>query len=157
MENQYTPHQNEKHHQDSHHDQLYPYQKPHSHQTGYGISPFVADMEKITEHNSKFKTVLWNGKHLQCNLMSVAKEIGLEIHADSDQFLYIEEGMGYTVMGKDRNNLTYHAKLNKNSAVFIPAGTWHNIVNTGNRPLKLFSIYSPPHHGDFHDSGVINY
>lgn len=76
----------------------------------------------------------------------VGGEIGLEIHPATDQFLRIEDGQGLVKMGDREGRLYFQEKLNDDSAIMIPAGTWHNIINTGNKPLKLYSIYAPPHH-----------
>lgn len=66
--------------------------------------------------------------------MSIRDEIGLEMHHDTDQFLRVEEGYGLVMMGKSKDNLNYQTKINKDSAIFVPAGTWHNVINCGNSP-----------------------
>ena len=116
--------------------------------TDYGPGPFVVDIEKATIHNDTYRTALWTGPHLQLTLMSipVGEDIGLEVHPDNDQFLRIEEGDGVALMGSAKDNLTIRQRVFENSAVFVPSGTWHNIVNTGPKPLKIYSIYAPPHH-----------
>ncbi len=73
-------------------------------------------------------------------------EIGLEIHQDTDQFIRIEGGRAVVKMGKFENQLDFRQSLCIGDAVFIPAGTWHNIVNVGGCPLKVTSIYAPPRH-----------
>lgn len=114
----------------------------------YGSSPFVIDINKATKQNNTFRTALWTGTHLQTTLMSidVGDDIGLEIHPDVDQFLRIEQGQGITRMGKNKNNLNFERPVFDDYAIFIPAGTWHNLINTGDVPLKLYSIYAPPNH-----------
>ena len=116
--------------------------------TDYGPNPFVTDINKATIANNNYRIALWTGTHLQTTLMSIPAggEIGLEVHPDTDQFLRLEEGNGITVMGNEKNNLTFQAPVYNDSAIFIPAGTWHNIINTGANDLKLYSIYAPPHH-----------
>jgi len=116
--------------------------------TDFGSEPFVTDIVKATSNNNTFRTALWTGKHLQLTLMSipVGCDIGLEVHPDVDQFLRIEEGQGLTQMGKSKDNLCFKQLVYDDSAIFIPAGTWHNITNTGCKPLKLYSIYAPPNH-----------
>lgn len=113
-----------------------------------GNDPFVVDIEKITEQNNNFRTTLWTGTYLQLTLMSIepGSSIGLEIHPNTDQFLRIEQGFGRVIMGKNRENLNYQQNVKDGFAVLVPAGTWHNILNIGNAPLKLYSIYAPPHH-----------
>ena len=76
----------------------------------------------------------------------VGEDIGLEIHHDHDQFLCAEEGQGLAQMGDQQDHLYFSQPVFDNSAVFVPAGTWHNVTNTGNKPLKLYSIYAPPEH-----------
>lgn len=114
----------------------------------YGPQPFVIDINQATKQNNSFRTALWTGSQLQVTLMSlgVGEDIGLEMHPDVDQFLRIEQGQGITQMGKSKDNLTYKRHVGDDSAIFIPAGTWHNLTNTGNMPLKLYSIYAPPNH-----------
>ncbi len=114
----------------------------------YGPEPFVVNIEEITKANNTFRTALWTGEHLQLTLMSipVGESIGLEIHPDTDQFLRLEQGEGLVQMGKDKNNLSFQKRVSNNFAFVVPAGTWHNLINIGNIPIKLYSIYAPPKH-----------
>ncbi|MBU5344037.1 cupin domain-containing protein [Caldifermentibacillus hisashii] len=114
----------------------------------YGPEPFVVDIEEVTKRNNTFRTALWTGNHLQVTLMSlkVGEDIGLEIHPEVDQFLRVEQGQGVVRMGRSRNNLNCVRRIHDDSAIMVPAGTWHNVINTGNVPLKLYSIYAPPQH-----------
>lgn len=114
----------------------------------YGPNPFVVDIRKATLHNNTFRTALWTGNHLQLTLMSipVGEDIGLEIHPNVDQFLRIEDGQGLVQMGKNKDCLYFKQPVYDDFAIFVPAGTWHNVTNTGNKPLKLYSIYAPPNH-----------
>lgn len=114
----------------------------------YGPQPFAANIDKATRQNANYRTALWTGQHLQLTLMSipVGGEIGLEVHPDTDQFLRIESGSGMTMMGPAENRLNYQRQVSDGYAVFVPAGTWHNIINTGVCPLKIYTIYAPPHH-----------
>ena len=114
----------------------------------YGKQPFVVNINKATKQNRTFRTALWTGDHLQVTLMSirVKEDIGLEIHPHVDQFLRIEEGQGIVKMGDKKDNLYYQQRVSDDDAIMVPAGTWHNIINTGNKPLKLYSIYAPPNH-----------
>lgn len=114
----------------------------------YGPRPFVINIEKATKQNNTFRTALWTGTHLQVTLMSidVGEEIGTEVHPELDQFLRIEQGHGLAKMGYRRNDLTMRANVSDGDAILVPAGTWHNLINTGNIPLKLYSIYAPPQH-----------
>ncbi|MDY0406435.1 cupin domain-containing protein [Virgibacillus sp. 179-BFC.A HS] len=125
-------------------------------QRDHGNQPFVVNIEEETEGNNTFRTALWTGKHLQVTLMSipVGEDIGLEVHPDVDQFLRIEEGQGFVQMGPTQNNLDFERDVDDDDAIMVPAGTWHNVTNTGNKPLKLYSIYAPPNHpfGTVHET-----
>lgn len=114
----------------------------------YGNLPFVVDINKATVNNETFRTALWTGNHLQLTLMSLKpnETIGLEVHPDTDQFLRLEQGQGIVMMGDSRDNLSFVQPVFEDSAIFIPAGTWHDVVNTGTKELKLYSIYAPPNH-----------
>lgn len=114
----------------------------------YGPEPFVVNIEQATKLNNTFRTALWTGSYLQLTLMSinVGEDIGLEIHPNLDQFIRIEEGQGLVKMGDRKDNLDFQKKVFDDYAIIIPAGKWHNLINTGNRPLKLYSIYAPPQH-----------
>lgn len=122
----------------------------------YGPQPYVVDIDEATKQNDTFRTALWTGKHLQVTLMSlnVGEDIGLEIHSNVDQFLRVEDGQGIVRMGNNRNNLDFQAAISDDFAIMIPAGKWHNIINTGSTPLKIYSIYAPPQHpsGTVHDT-----
>lgn len=116
--------------------------------TDYGPKPFVININEATKQNNTFRTALWTGTHFQVTLMSLkaGEDIGLEIHPDVDQFLRVEQGQGIVRMGRREDNLNFERRIADDSAIIIPAGTWHNVINTGNSPLKLYSIYAPPQH-----------
>ena len=78
--------------------------------------------------------------------LNVNEDVGLEVHPNVDQFLRIEQGQGIVQMGKSKDNLNFQWRVFDDSAIFIPAGMWHNLINIGNVPLKLYSIYAPPNH-----------
>ena len=113
-----------------------------------GKKPYVVDIEDLTVANENFRTASWTGDFLQMTLMSieVGSEIGLEVHDDTDQFLRIEQGEARVVMGKSQDNLDFEAEAGDDFAIFIPSGYWHNVINTGDEPLKVYSIYAPAHH-----------
>ena len=125
----------------------------------YGPNPYVVDIDRATKLNKNFRAALWTGTHLQTTLMSipVGGEIGLELHADVDQFLRIESGCGFVKMGTCKEKLSYQKNVCSGYAIFVPAGTWHNLINTGNCPIKLYSIYAPPQHphGTVHETKAI--
>lgn len=114
----------------------------------YGAQPLVVNIDRFTKMNQNFRTALWTGKNLQVTLMSIPAggDIGLEMHRDVDQFIRIESGIARVVMGKSKDNMNYRQRADENFAVIVPAGTWHNIINIGSRPLKVYSIYAPPKH-----------
>ena len=114
----------------------------------YGCEPFIFNIDHATKMNENFRTTLWTGQDMQLTLMSipVCGDIGMEMHNDVDQFIRIESGRAKVYMGPCRNNMQEWALVDDNYAIIIPAGTWHNIVNIGNRPLKLYSLYAPPKH-----------
>lgn len=114
----------------------------------YGPEPFVVNIEEATKQNNNFRLALWTGCHLQLTLMSIraGEEIGLEMHPNTDQFLRIEQGQALVQMGKRKDCLDFQRRVCEDYAIFIPAGTWHNVINTGSTPLKLYSIYAPPEH-----------
>lgn len=124
--------------------------------TDYGKEPFVVDINEAAKQNNTFRTAIWTGNHLQVTLMSigVGEDIGLEIHPKIDQFLRVEQGQGVVQMGKRKDHLDFQKEVYDDFAIMIPAGTWHNVTNTGNEPLKLYSIYAPPQHpfGTVHET-----
>ena len=114
----------------------------------YGPEPFVININHATNMNQNFRTTLWTGQDMQVTLMSIpiCGDIGVEMHSNVDQFIRIECGKAKVYMGRCQNNLQEQACVDGNYAILIPAGTWHNIVNAGNCPLKLYSIYAPTQH-----------
>ncbi len=113
-----------------------------------GPAPFVVDIEEATLANENFRTAVWTGEYFQMTLMTipVGGEVGLEIHPDTDQFLRLEQGKARVLMGSAKDRLDQEWQAEDDWAIIVPAGTWHNIVNVGQEPLKLYSIYAPPHH-----------
>lgn len=114
----------------------------------YGKKPFAFNINHATNRNENFRTTLWTGQNLQLTVMSipVGGEIGAEMHCDVDQFIRIENGRAKLYIGTCQNRMEEYACVDGNDAILIPAGTWHNIVNVCNRPLKLYSLYAPPAH-----------
>ena len=114
----------------------------------YGGNPFICNINHAATMNENFRTALWTGRDMQLTLMSIPVhgDIGVEMHPDVDQFICLESGRMKICMGNCKNTIKTIACVDGNYAILIPAGTWHNIINAGNRPLKLFSIYAPPQH-----------
>lgn len=125
----------------------------------YGPEPFVINIDEATKKNNTYRTALWTGSYLQVTLMSinVGEDIGLEVHPMGDQFIRIEEGQGLVQMGDRIDKLDFEKKVYDDYAIMIPAGKWHNIINTGDKPLKLYAIYAPPEHprGTVHETKEI--
>ena len=109
---------------------------------------FVQDIEGIAVKNEDFRQVLYTAKYCQLVLMALKpkEEIGAEVHK-LDQFFRVEEGPGEAVLNGVRT------PIRAGFAVIVPAGTHHNIINTGSVPLKLYTIYAPPNHRD----GVVHH
>lgn len=138
----------------------YPSVLPHDGRTDYRPMPFTINIEEATKQNQTFRTVLWTGNHLQLTLMSIApgEDIGLEMHPHTDQFIRIEEGQGMVQIGRRKDQVDFERHVQDNDIVIIPAGTWHNLLNTSTVPIKLYSIYAPPNHphGTIHETKAIS-
>lgn len=109
------------------------------------MAGYLDNIEEKTLENEYFRQVLFTAPHSQLVVMSIApgEDIGMETHGDTDQFIRVEAGTGKAVLNGQEH------ELGDGSAVVIPAGTEHNIVNmSGSEPLKLYTIYSPPEHAD---------
>ncbi len=105
---------------------------------------YVDNIEKVTVANEDFRRVLYTGKHLQLVLMTLPPgcDIGEEVHEDRDQFFRIEEGRGtITIDGKAN-------EVEDDFAIIVPAGARHNVLASGDTPLKLYTLYGPPEHRD---------
>jgi mannose-6-phosphate isomerase-like protein (cupin superfamily) len=113
-----------------------------------GPKPQTFDIESETKHNRNYRSVAWSGRYLQVTLMSIppGKDIGLEVHGDTDQFLRLDAGRGKVQMGPAKDRLTYEKEVSDGWCVLVPAGSWHNITNTGDEPMQLYAIYAPAHH-----------
>ena len=118
--------------------------------------PYVDDIEKATLDNEHFRQALFTGGQMQLTVMSipVGGEIGLEMHHGLDQFLRIEQGRAKVVMGPAEDQLDFEQEVGDDWAIIVPGGTWHNVINVGDEPLKVYSLYSPPEHpaGTIHET-----
>ncbi len=105
---------------------------------------YFVNIEDETKENNDYRRVLYTSKHSQLVVMSIepGDEIGEEIH-ELDQFIRVEKGKAKVVLNK-----TDEREVEDDWAVVIPAGVWHNVINTGDKPLKLYTIYTPPEHKD---------
>ncbi|MEU8435686.1 cupin domain-containing protein [Streptomyces sp. NPDC029216] len=98
-----------------------------------GPEPHSFDLEEATLENTDYRAVAWSGKYLQLTLMSipVGEDIGLEAHPETDQFLRLDAGRGRVQMGSTKDRLDYDREVEDGWAIFVPAGTWHNVTNIG--------------------------
>ncbi|SRR5690625_70 len=113
-----------------------------------GPNPNAFDIETATRQNDNYRTVAWTGKYFQVTLMSipVGESIGLEVHPNTDQFLRLDAGQGRCVMGPTRDELNFTQEVTDGWSIQVPAGTWHDVINTGDEPMRLYAIYAPVHH-----------
>ncbi len=114
------------------------------------MTGWVGNIEDETLDNSNFRTVLFTGANMQLTVMSLAagEEIGLEMHDHLDQFLRVEKGEAKVTMGPSKDEVAETHKLSDDWIVIVPGGTWHNVINTGDGDLKIYSLYAPPEHPD---------
>lgn len=113
-------------------------------ESGAVMKGLVANIENLTNDNSNFRRVLYTGQNLQLVLMALkpGEEIGEEVHPSTDQFFRIEKGKGEVRINGEPT------KVKEGDAMLVPAGARHNVVNTGSEPLRLYTLYAPPHHQD---------
>jgi mannose-6-phosphate isomerase-like protein (cupin superfamily) len=114
------------------------------------MAGWVGDIERETLANETFRTVVFTGGHLQLTVMRLApgEDIGREVHPDTDQFLRVEQGTGRLELSRSEDTVEETHDVEADWAMIVPAGLWHNVVNTGDDELKLYSIYTPPEHPD---------
>ena len=109
------------------------------------MTGYIINIEKKTLENENFREVLYTAQHSQLVLMSLLpnEEIGMEVHEIVDQFIRVESGTGKVILNGEEH------ELSDGSAVVVPAGTQHNIINTSSdKKMKLYTVYSPAHHKD---------
>ena len=113
-----------------------------------GPRPTSFDLETATVENGSYRTVAWSGRYLQVTLMSIpaGESIGLEMHPETDQFLRLDAGSGRVEMGDAEDRLTFRQDVTDGWCILVPAGTWHNVTNTGDEPMRLYAVYAPVHH-----------
>ena len=111
---------------------------------------WVGNVERETLDNDTFRTVLVTGEHTQLTVMRLGpgEDIGREAHDHNDQFIRIEQGTARVELGTTEDAVDETHDVQDDWAAIIPAGIWHNVVNTGEGELKLYSLYSPPEHPD---------
>lgn len=108
------------------------------------MKSFISEIENLTKENRDFRRVLYTGPNLQLVLMSIrpGEEIGEETHEHTDQFFRVEEGRGEVWMDG------HGTAIEDGMVVVVPAGIRHNLKNTGDEPLQLYTLYAPPQHAD---------
>lgn len=109
---------------------------------------WVGDIEQATLGNTDFRRALFTGDHVQLTVMRLApgEEIGLEMHGNLDQFIRLEQGTARLTLSRSKEQVDEEHEIKDDWAVIVPAGTWHNVINTGTGDLKLYSLYAPPEH-----------
>ena len=114
------------------------------------MDTWLADIEKTTLDNENFRTVVFTGAHTQLTVMALkpGEDVGWESHGHLDQFLRLEQGQGRLDLGQSEDRVDESHDVSDDWAFIVPAGMWHNVVNTGETDLKLYSLYSPPEHPD---------
>ncbi|PZO94824.1 MAG: cupin domain-containing protein [Streptococcus pyogenes] len=114
----------------------------------HGKEKYIVNIEDYTKENENYRTTIWTGEKLQVTLMTIqpGDDIGLEVHNGIDQFLRVEEGEGLCQMGDAKDNLTFEQKVTDDDVILVPTDTWHNVTNTSDKPLKIYSIYAGPDH-----------
>jgi len=113
-----------------------------------GGEPWALDIEEATLNNKDYRVANWTGKYMQLVFMTLkpGEIIDLEKHDGHDQFIRIEAGEAHVLMGLNHDNFTYDQVVSDDWAIMIPAGYWHQIINTGDSDLKLYTLYGPPEH-----------
>ena len=109
---------------------------------------WVTDIRELVRNSGNFRQVMYTGSYSQLTIMNIGPEedAGKEVHKDTDQFICIESGRAHLTLGHSKDEVDETHELEEGWAAFIPAGAWHNIINTGTEELKLFSLYSPVLH-----------
>ena len=116
--------------------------------TDPGPVPYTVEVSRRARQNHNFRVAVWTGNHLQVTLMCIpaGEDIGPEMHPQTDQLIRVEDGEATVCMGQSPEAMTFRRCVKRGSAILIPCGTWHNVMNTGRSALKLSSVYAPPQH-----------
>lgn len=106
------------------------------------------DMRETAMKNRQYRETVWTGCFMQMTVMCIptCSDVGLEVMNDTDHIIRIEQGQCSVRMGCCPNELCFRKNLCEGDVICVPAGTWHNIINIGSTPLKLSTVYAPPHH-----------
>jgi len=108
----------------------------------------VVYIRKATLFNDYFRREMWTGEHMQITVMSVpvGGEVGKEVHEELDQLLVVEQGTAAVFMGESEETMSFVGEATEGAGILVPSGRYHNVVNDGREPLKLYSVYAPPKH-----------
>lgn len=114
----------------------------------YCPKPYVVNAYEMSKNNSFFRVEKWTGNNMQMTIMCIPRcqDIGMEMHKDTDQCIRIESGRAVVMMSECKDEMDFRRMVGAQDMIFVPAGTWHNVVNVGNTALKLTSFYSPAQH-----------
>jgi mannose-6-phosphate isomerase-like protein (cupin superfamily) len=114
------------------------------------MTGWVGNIDETTTENAYFRKVLFTAQHLQLVVMSLApgEEVGVEMHDHLEQFIRVESGRATVTLGPSKDEIAETHEIADDWAVVIPGGTWHNVINSGEDDLKLYTIYGPPEHPD---------
>lgn len=117
-------------------------------QMDFGPNPYIMNVQGLAAQNQNFRAAIWTGCNVQMTLMHIQpyEEIGWEMHDDTNQIIRVEQGTAVVLMGEYRGRTDTKDNIRTGDVVFVPAGTWHNVMNAGRCPLKVSSIYAPPNH-----------
>ncbi len=112
------------------------------------MSGWIGNVEGAARSNDYFRQVLTTAKHLQLVLMTLepGEEIGLEVHDEHEQFIYLVSGRATVTLGPTRHEVAEAHDIEAGWAALVPGGTWHNVINRGEVALQLFTLYAPPEH-----------
>ncbi|GEN56981.1 hypothetical protein GCM10012290_16640 [Halolactibacillus alkaliphilus] len=110
--------------------------------------PYVTNIDTLTQQNNAYRRVIWTGDELQLVVMSIPPmgDIPLERHDAEDQFIRVEQGQAWAIVGPNEQQLNQQWILEEDDVLLIPKGYAHYIKNLNNAPLKLYTLYAPPHH-----------
>ena len=114
----------------------------------YGGEAVAFNVRDVAVKNKYYRRGVWTGKYLQMTVMDIPpnSDVGLEKHDDTEQLLMVMQGVGTVYMGESEDSVKKLGVATPDYVIIVPAGTYHNVMNNSLRPLKLMSIYAPPHH-----------
>lgn len=114
----------------------------------YGPEQIIIPIDKLSRINTNYRASIWTGEHMQATLMRINPndDVGVEIHENLEQLLFITSGVAEVYYGKTEKQLSFEGYAEVGDMITVPAGTWHNIKNASQSPLKMYSVYAPVKH-----------